>query len=377
MAGVNGPPPEGRPPRPPDPSGDGEPPSVELGRVSAQGERDQDLPPPPAWSTSGVSTLRSRLAESSGDVAPKEGLERLHANSTAVYPLHADTALRNMTEDETEAMEAYLSRTLELPAPPTFLSCTATAFKRAAMVAFHREHVEATLIADVPANARLGRHIARQSILRELVSGNASNEAGRNRMQQFIKGAQRITFDGEHTLSVIFMYHRAVAPWDGEEFRLRGQRLRLQSIGAQVPGVSSPALLARNYAIRILGTENLHAVQLVQLLEDIARVSVLDVRLPGLPGRSHPDNDYWTVIFDARSCPLELSGVSAIGVGDENLTLHHFQRHQQPLCWRCLNPHHMQSRCKVTETRLPGPMYAGQAAQWTFRAEIFIGRPSA
>ncbi|KAE9239820.1 hypothetical protein PF002_g10078 [Phytophthora fragariae] len=166
------------------------------------------------------------------------------------------------------------------------------------------------------------------------------------------------------------MSHRAAAAWDGEEFRPRGQRLRLQSIGAQVPGVSSPALLARNYAIRIMETENLHAVQLVQLLEDIARVPVRDVRFPGLTGRSHPDNDYWTVIFDARSCPLELSGASVIRVGDENLTLHHFQRHQQPPCWRCLNPHHM-------ESRLSGPMHAGQAAQWTFRAEIFIGRPSA
>ncbi|KAE9005638.1 hypothetical protein PR003_g13047 [Phytophthora rubi] len=257
-----------------------------------------------------------------------------------------------MTPAETEAMEAYLSRRLDLPAPPTFLSCTATAFKRAAMVAFHHEHVEATLITEVPANARLGRHVPRQSILRELVAGNTPDEAGKTRMKRFIKDVQRIIFDGEHTLSVVFMSHRTAAQWDGAVLRLRGQSLRLNLIGAHVPGVSPPALLARHYAVRILGPDGVHAVQLVQLLEDITQVSVLDVRLPGLTGLKLPDNDYWTVIFDARSCPRELTGVSAIRVGDVNLTLHHFQRNQQPPCWRCLNPHHMQTRCKVPDARL-------------------------
>ncbi|KAE8913684.1 hypothetical protein PF005_g8897 [Phytophthora fragariae] len=164
--------------------------------------------------------------------------ERLYQLSTAAYPLHADSALRPMTPAETEAMEAYLSRRLDLPAPPTFLSCTATAFKRAAMVVFHQEHVEATLIAEVPANARLGRHVPRQSILHELVAGNTPDEAGKVRMKRFIKDVQRIIFDGEHTLSVVFMSHRTVAQWDGAVLRLRGQSLRLHLLGAHVPGLA-------------------------------------------------------------------------------------------------------------------------------------------
>lgn len=150
------------------------------------------------------------------------------------------------------------------------------------MLAFHHEHVEATLIADVPANVRLGKHISRQSILRELVASNGGDEAGRLKMKRFIRAAQRIMFDGEHTLSVFCMSHRAAAAWDGECLRLRGQNLHLNLVEAQVPGICPPPQLARHYAVRVLGTEGHNAVQLLHLFEDIAQMPVLDVRHPGL-----------------------------------------------------------------------------------------------
>ncbi|KAE9067286.1 hypothetical protein PF005_g27818 [Phytophthora fragariae] len=124
-----------------------------------------------------------------GDTATPAEIQRLYSIATAAYPLHADSALRPMTSDEVAAMDAYVNRRLELPAPPTFLSCTATGLKRAAMLVFHHEHVEAALIADVPANVRLGKYISRQSILRELVAANGGDEAGRLRMKRFIKAA--------------------------------------------------------------------------------------------------------------------------------------------------------------------------------------------
>ncbi|OWZ22451.1 hypothetical protein PHMEG_0002847 [Phytophthora megakarya] len=142
-----------------------------------------------------------------------------------------------MTDEKFAAMEAYVSRKLDLPAPPTFLSCTVTGLKRAALLAFHRDHVEAALIADVPANARLGKHLSHQSILREMVTGNTSDEAGRLRMKKFISAAQRVTFDGEHTLSIIFMSKATAAAWDGATFRLRGQQIQLNAAGEQVPGI--------------------------------------------------------------------------------------------------------------------------------------------
>lgn len=99
------------------------------------------------------------------------------------------------------------------------------------------------------------RNIPRLSILRELAAGNAGDEAGRLRMRSFIKAAQRISFDGDHTLTVVCMSKREAAVWDEESFKLRGRTLQLNAIGEQAPGICSLPLLARHYALRVLGTE--------------------------------------------------------------------------------------------------------------------------
>lgn len=352
MTGATGPPTEGRPPWPPDPPGPGPAPiTAQAGGTAPSGPPDAQRPQQP-WSTEQVAILRDGMLKPDEEGPLWGDLGRLHKISTATYPLHADSALRRMTEEETAAMEAYVSRRLELPAQPTFLSCTATAYKRAAMLAFHHEHVEAALIADVPANARLGRHISRQSILREMASSNTSDDAGRQRMKAFIQAAQRITFDGEHTLTVVFKSLREATIWAGAVFKLRGQSIQLNQIGNHLPGICSPPMLARNYAVRVLGTESVTVVPLIQIMEDIAGVKVLDVRLPGIAGPNTPDNDFRTVIFSSMTCPSTLNGVTGIRVGDTELILHHFQRHQSPPCWRCLSPQHLQSRCRVAEVRL-------------------------
>ncbi|KAG7390737.1 hypothetical protein PHYPSEUDO_006856 [Phytophthora pseudosyringae] len=116
-----------------------------------------------------------------------------------------------MTRDEQKAMEAYVNRRLELPAPPTFVTCTATGFKRAALLSVNQVHIEALLIAGILAKVRLGQNIPRQSILRELVADNATYELGRTRMRPFIKAAQRIVYDGDHTLKIEFLAKRLAA----------------------------------------------------------------------------------------------------------------------------------------------------------------------
>ncbi|GMF41491.1 unnamed protein product [Phytophthora fragariaefolia] len=251
-------------------------------------------------------TLRTTLANSATTSTTADRLARLQAISTATYPMHEDPALRQLSSEEEEALEAYVGRHLELTVPPTFLSSTATALKRAALLTFHHEHVEASLIADVPANDRLGRHISRQSILRELVAGNTTDEAGKRRMKLFIKDAQRNTFDGAHTLTVVFMSLRAAKAWDDCVFRLRGQRILFNLVGAQLSGIHSPSQFARNYALRVLGTEDINAVRIIQLMEDVTKARVLDIRYPGALGMALPDNDYWTVIFAGMSCPNDL-----------------------------------------------------------------------
>ncbi|GMF57082.1 unnamed protein product [Phytophthora fragariaefolia] len=201
-------------------------------------------------------------------------------------------------------MEAYVSRRLDLPVPPTFLSYTATAIKRATILAFRQEHVEASLIAEVPANARLGRRISRQSILQELVTYNAKEEEGKLRMKILSRRLNALP-SMANTRLVVFMSRTAAEIWDGAEFRLRGQRISLNLVEASQPGKCPPPQLARQYAVRILGTDGLNAVNLVLILEDSTQTKVLDIRHPGLAGQTNPDNDYWTAIFAVWSCPYK------------------------------------------------------------------------
>ncbi|GMF50300.1 unnamed protein product [Phytophthora fragariaefolia] len=357
MAAAAGPPPpmEGRSPRPPDPDGE----DSHVG-TQQQDQRQQYTPleqPETVWTTEGVAELRTNLAHSADPITPDAELARLREISTAVYPLHEDSALRQLTEKEATALEAYVSRRLELPAPPTFFSWTATAVKRATLLAFHHEHV---VIADVPANARLGNHIPRQSLLRELVAGNTSDAKGRKRMKSFIKEAQRVTFDGDHTLMLVCM--SAVVRPTGEVFRIRGLRIQFHLVEVPQAGICQPPQLARNYALQGLGTEGLNKT--IQLLEGITRTQVLDIRHPGTQGLALANNDYWTVIFASKTCPAAIQGLTAILVDGLELMLHHFQSSQHPPCWTCLSPKHMQARCKVPSATLPYA-WANQLREYT------------
>lgn len=308
---------------------------------------DKTGTPPSTWSLEGANRLKQGLTPTQVTTAT-----RYYALATKPYPLHADSALRPMSDEESSALRAYVSRELELPAPPTFLTCTASSLTRAAFMAYHQSHIEATLLADVPARARLGRNISRRSILRELVDANGGSDDGKRRMKAFIKAAQRIVFDGHHTLSFVFMSNSSAAGWSGSKLKFRGCSLLLEMAGSNQPGIRTPPQVAQHYALRVLGTTALNAVELVQCFSNIVQDSILDIRHAGLPGLQDADNDYWTVIFSSLECPTALQGVTSLLLGEHEVLIHHFQRAPTVPCHRCYNPNHTQSRCTVSATRL-------------------------
>ncbi|RQM11059.1 hypothetical protein DD237_008414 [Peronospora effusa] len=147
-----------RPPDPPDPTQRTERQAVEAHDINASitptpnaaEEQDVDV-----WSTAAVSKLRQDFtAEARALEEQTREMDRMYRLATCEYPLHADSAIRAMTDDEKAVMGAYLGRRLKPPAPPNFLSCTATAYKRADLLSFHQTHIEAALFADVPARVR-------------------------------------------------------------------------------------------------------------------------------------------------------------------------------------------------------------------------------
>ncbi|CAI5720948.1 unnamed protein product [Peronospora effusa] len=117
--------------------------------------------------------------------------------------------------------------------------------------------------------------------------------------------------------------------------------------GVERAGICPPPLLARNYAIQVMVTEELDALQLIQMFADITDGLVADVRHPGEPGLQQLDNNYWINVFSTRSCPVQLAGITSIAFGTKMVLLHHFQKMQTAPCTRCYNSAHARSRCTV------------------------------
>ena len=107
------------------------------------------------------------------------------------------------------------------------------------MMAYHHSNVEGVLIADVSARIRLGKSIPERSLLRDLFEENACTDATRKVMEQFMRAAQRVVFDGQHTLTFTFVSTKAANDWANREFELRGCIIELQRKNT-IPGTRVP-----------------------------------------------------------------------------------------------------------------------------------------
>ncbi|CAI5731784.1 unnamed protein product [Peronospora farinosa] len=119
--------------------------------------------------------------------------------------------------------------------------------------------------------------------------------------------------------------------------------------GVERAGIGPPPLIARNYAIRVMGTEELDALQLIQMFADITDGLVADVRHPGEPGLQQLDNNYWIIVFSTRSCPVQLAGITFIAFGTKMVLLHHFQKMQTAPCTLCYNSAHARNCINLSE----------------------------
>ena len=136
---------------------------------------------PMAWSPEETARrLEVRLEQEEEEAATEEMMKRLYKIARRDYPLHEETALRQMSVEESEALTAYVER-----------HHTRTS-ERAAIMAYHQIHVEGVLIADVSARIRLGKSISRRSLLRELAECKTRTDATKEVMRQFIRAAQQV-----------------------------------------------------------------------------------------------------------------------------------------------------------------------------------------
>ncbi|CAI5702902.1 unnamed protein product [Peronospora effusa] len=113
-------------------------------------------------------------------------MKRLYQIATRDYPLREDAALRQMSVEEMRGTYSlHVAKRLELPGCLMFLV----------------------------SSVRLGKSISRRSLVRKLVSANARSDATKEVMEQFMRAAKRVVFDGHHTLTFMFMSKKAANDW--------------------------------------------------------------------------------------------------------------------------------------------------------------------
>ncbi|KAE9285083.1 hypothetical protein PR003_g26681 [Phytophthora rubi] len=163
--------------------------------------------------------------------------------------VHEDEHIRLPTEQETTVLVAYLNGELELPHAPLFLKATMPLLQRAMIEQFHETHVEVTLTAHVPPQAKLRRNMIHLALFAQLYDANADSTRGRAMIDRMLDDVKLLHFDGVHTLKFVFNSSRIAHVYQGLAFRLNGTSVELDDTDSMpMRGTYRPAQLKRQYS---------------------------------------------------------------------------------------------------------------------------------
>ncbi|KAE8905143.1 hypothetical protein PF003_g11252 [Phytophthora fragariae] len=201
----------------------------------------------------------------------------------ALSPAHArcDASVRPWTDDENATMVAYMEGRLDLPHPPNFIKEIRIADHRALLEDCHEEHFNATLTANLPPTVRIARHAPHAELFKEIFHANTDKRFGAELMRTFQADVKRLTFDGLHTLYVVFFSRHAASKWTKKALRFQKAVIVLQDTARAVreagTGSFNPAQLEMQYAVRVYGVDTLGLVALSRAFRQFSGAEVLDV----------------------------------------------------------------------------------------------------
>lgn len=276
----------------------------------------------------------------------------------ALSPAHAscDASVRPWTDDENATMVAYMEERLDLPHPPNFIKEILIADHRALLEDYHEEHFNATLTANLPPTVRIARHAPHADLFKEIFHANTDKRFGTELMRTFQADVKRLTFDGLHTLHVVFYSRHAASKWTKKALRFQKAVIVLQdtarAVGEAGTGSFNPAQLEMQYAVRVYGADALGLVALSRAFQQFSGAEVLDVEYARATKTEIYDNRYHTVRFAQVTCPPELVDVTQTNMDGICVYIHHFQTHLRRPCGRCLNPHHGLRKCKNSDGKV-------------------------
>lgn len=224
--------------------------------------------------------------------------------------VHDDEHLRPLRPMEEHTLLAYLQGEIKLRHPPNFIKATFPVLQRAIIEDYHRHYVEYALTADVLAGVRLGKCQAHRTIIRKIFKHNTRGDQPSPMLERLVQNVKRISFDGAHTLAVVFYSKRLAQYWNGTTLRLQTTTIVFADTTrhpdkSQI-GTYTEAQLNRQYAVKVLGAEDLSIVDITLVLTDIAKAAVLDVESPRSEALDIFDNGHFMVRFNQATCPAAL-----------------------------------------------------------------------
>ncbi|KAE9314478.1 hypothetical protein PF008_g19480, partial [Phytophthora fragariae] len=240
-----------------------------------------------------------------------------------------DESVRAWTARESTIMLKYLRGELELPHPPNFLKEILVGEYRAMIEDMHEAYFNASLTAAVPATVMMTKNVAHAAIFKELFLANTDKRTGHAMMRAFQRDVKRISYDGIQTIQVVFYSKRAADRWAMKALRLQKAVIILQDterkMGEESTGVFTPVQLELQYAVRVYGGRRMSLTALARAFAQFAGAKVLDVEYARTVKTEIYDNRYQTIRFAQRGCPEALQGVTKIRLGEDFITIHHFQ----------------------------------------------------
>ncbi|KAG2763972.1 hypothetical protein PC129_g21844 [Phytophthora cactorum] len=304
----------------------------------------------------GLQSTRDRDWTGPEDPALTPEQQELVDAAQATTAVHDDDHLWELTPLEDRAFRPYLRGEIELRHPPGFLKATLSVMQRAIIEDFHSHYVDYYLTADIPAGVKWGRRPAHMTILEDLLKANTGANHGLPMKTRLVKDVKRFSYDGRHTLTVVFYPACLAHFWAGTTLRVLMSTTTLLDTNRNpmlpATGTYSTAQLKQQYAVRVLGVSSLSLVDITLAMADIAQCGVLDVEAPRTEALDIVHNGYFLIRFAQMECPLGLQNVTHIDLNGTAVLVHHFQTNMRIPCYKCFSARHNAGRRKVPVANL-------------------------
>ncbi|KAF1322649.1 hypothetical protein FI667_g11031, partial [Globisporangium splendens] len=280
-------------------------------------------------------------------------VKRLTKIALRPWKVKDDENLRPMVPAEEEALAAWIMGALVLDAPPAFLVCTHRLTHRVAFLDFFETYLEGELVAIVPPQVRMPKHVAERTLLAQLAVAEKENTPGHIQTCNLIRQVKRANYNGAtRRLTFVVKDTLLADSWHHKSIQFRGTYLKLLSASKleeedmqmEVDNVAPHDGEQLRYQVRVL-THCMPVTEVKQVLGTSTECKVMSVTRHSV-GRSDAYNsNYFLVVFDSDTCPPQLKGVTHIEAGNHSLYLHHFQQHSRIPCFNCYNPEHSRTKC--------------------------------